>query len=1034
MTKTNLTPSLSVVLRDMKLDGVVIFTTSSSSDLVAPHRSGFCLTCQKTMGSSAEIFAHQMQFPDHFKNFFSCASCKRKMIGRQEYESHMKLHRSSQHFCKICSKVFAGATALQLHEEMHDRDKHRCSKCTMTFQSEECLQKHLVEHNREEEQQHPVQNLLGIRAENFLQQQKTGNTRGKSFRVSGSTFKVRKALKQHRMMRQDVKKRHCHRCGVTFHRVSDLRSHQQKKHRSNSGFRCRYCSALFRSESGLKSHVRVKHAVNLTCELCGTHFDTEASLEQHLQKDRCGVVKVVKCDLCNEDVPDLEFTKRQHLVKVHGAILKCRVCSGVFESAHSISRHFKLKHQNRTTFTCKRCGDVFLNGTDRENHSKWCFLSNLTAPVPRSSDHTSQGTTDPSVSALTGLDVVTSNSATVEPTTRDLTESDVAGSAPSGLTAANATTAHPGPTPDTKRQPQECRVCHKKFANLKLLQSHLFSMECADLSFKASVNGEVAPNTQKDNTQKDKSDKKEKTVSRQQKKLLQIVKCCYCRMSFCNKLKLAKHIWRAHSHRQGQQEQRPAVRRKSEGPGGMETRPTVPRNGKDSCDASSVSHPVEPNDGDSSVTSKVSDKRDKTYSCLQCGKKYWKSRALEAHIQRRHSTSSNAAQEPKGANRQTGENKQERRPIVLRLNIQAAQNRQQNVLRDTERVQQWEPNSSSSQLPGGSLLSESSPSVAVPNQKPDVASNAQRTTNVRVSPNVSLQGSPVVYTFPAGPFSERSASGPKTPDTFRRLLPKPTNSVPRESTHAENTVSLQGTSIRAGPAPRFVLVPVDSVGRQGASQVFGTPTNWTAPRINLTNANFTTTSSSRVCSSGPGDLTSSTARSFERLSASNATAFAGVVHNGPVGTLVAPAANAIGPLSLSCLASETRRPNSSGQLARTMYTDVMPSPEPNRQSATENQTWTDLDSILEFSELSNHDFSMAESCKGSCPVPESQLQNAPVGPESLASNEGKSAQMCLNAMTSQPAKEDHRTVSCFICDREFNCVDKLLHHLRNNHN
>ena len=607
--------AFSITLHDITQDGLVLYD-SECRKTGRVVKVGYCLTCRKTLNSYAEIYSHHRQFPDHMRTVFKCSLCKKRIIGRDAYRFHLEHHDQAEPECNVCHKKFNHRETLRKHYELHSGSRHRCPICRKLFTQKRKVREHLLSHNK---------------------------TRSYKCRACSATFRTRRALrnhepihngrwkcrcaicgygtnstynfKKHELIHGDsFRSRRCHKCGITFSNKWHLKLHL-KHHKTDGGKSCSYCSATFSTSAYLESHIKAKHCVNLICEICDKACINKSHLVDHFKVHD---IATVPCDLCNEPIFDLEFSRKQHLIDAHGGFLKCRICSKIFYTAHLIRRHYKCLHPQIDIFKCENCGDIFLSEEAHSKHYKWC------TKTPK----------------------------------------------------AESVLPPPSSPSSTKSSGVQCRNCFQNFSSLRELQDHLLSLQCQSLETETKFI-DIKPQREI---------KIEKTVRKKEKKDAQQLYCNSCKIPFKNKLKLAKHVWHTHTDEflseETKEKRKRAELRK------MQRRYSFEKRGRSSSDNKEEEIAAIDKNEDYSLrddksqdeeraedlSTKVSTEsafsmtngneenpetpeerpigkanRVKTFSCLECGKKYWKGSVLEAHIARRHAQEDETKKEEMGS-------------------------------------------------------------------------------------------------------------------------------------------------------------------------------------------------------------------------------------------------------------------------------------------------------------------------------------------------------------------------------------------------
>jgi len=191
--------------------------------------------------------------------------------------------------CMHCDKSYTKPHALKIHMRNHTGVKpYKCTKCPMAFTVNDILQRHMLTHYK------PF--VCNICNKNYAQAQ---------------------SLKFHMMTHTGERPFTCQDCGKGFIQKGALDDHAMRKHKRGAGvlkqkkrlkkWQCEMCPKAFESNYSLQKHVQTHLGDKLkphNCIVCGKAFRTTEQVFKHL-KTHTGVAPF-KCFFCGTEFPTMD--------------------------------------------------------------------------------------------------------------------------------------------------------------------------------------------------------------------------------------------------------------------------------------------------------------------------------------------------------------------------------------------------------------------------------------------------------------------------------------------------------------------------------------------------------------------------------------------------------------------------------------------------------------------------------------------------------------------------------------------------------
>ncbi len=523
-----------------------------------------------------------------------CMTCH-KSFSNGKINEHKRLFRS--HFknvfdCEICGGSIVGHDEYKAHRQSHTGDsKVRCTICGESFSQLSVLKGHYETHRGITYR--CVRCTKAFLSQNNLRKHlRTHYDDMKcSCKICGLRFGQKNTLLGHMACHSGKWKYRCTVCGYVCNAKMTLQIHKSTHGESSAGRHCYKCGITFLRPSGLRVHLKQHETGRRKCQYCSASFKSTASLNMHVQ------------------------------VK-HSINLQCEVCDRAYEDEEKLSEHLKDAHWNDTeAITCDLCEEKILNlEFSKKLHLIKAHGGFLKCRVCWKVCYAAE-------TLSRHFKCLHPNHDTVKCETCGDIFLDTAEHAKHYQWCLRVTRKT---TTDSKvdchktktkllviEQSPECKSCRKKFPSLQELQNHLFSMECGpSLPPPPPPVPIVIQPTKEQGSSGNNSGESGERKTRAEREAAFAVSCTNCNLSFKNKLKLSRHIWHVHT---------PSIEKPAE----ANQKQSTPRRGSSDAERKSGAEKAQ----DKSVK-----KKQKRFSCLQCGKRYWKASVLEAHIGRRHSS------------------------------------------------------------------------------------------------------------------------------------------------------------------------------------------------------------------------------------------------------------------------------------------------------------------------------------------------------------------------------------------------------------
>ncbi|XP_031842528.2 uncharacterized protein LOC116431363 isoform X1 [Nomia melanderi] len=238
-----------------------------------------CTICNKT-------FLSLQSLNNHTKTHFICDMCQTECSSQVIYDTHMKLHVSSDpvnpYKCHQCTEIFELEDDVRQHclivhptiklqntilqvtasplTQLPQQQDHRCVSCNITFRNEQAYRNHISSHKKKE----------GIRCSIT----DTNNVFPVPNPLTGSQIGILRAVKFS-----------CRVCSMEFDNVGEVdrhtRTHLEEDNEEER--KCNTCKKQFKTNAQLNEHLKTHESRTHPCPVCSKTFINRTTLKIHLK-------------------------------------------------------------------------------------------------------------------------------------------------------------------------------------------------------------------------------------------------------------------------------------------------------------------------------------------------------------------------------------------------------------------------------------------------------------------------------------------------------------------------------------------------------------------------------------------------------------------------------------------------------------------------------------------------------------------------------------------------------------------------------
>ncbi|CAN7998151.1 unnamed protein product [Ixodes pacificus] len=372
------------------------FSTSEANEMCQHiqdvHAEKVIYTCEPCGNLSLDYSLHQEHLKSHKpgapqavpagrlpKAPVQCPLCKKEFKNNRTLKEHIKRHPNTvRHVCERCGEGITTNVGLIKHMNQHNRQaarKYKCLFCSKCFQTSFSVSRHmrnihLFDHEHGCDLCPHKFATVKEKTEHVAKMHASAVRKGRTLHTcpdcSFQTMSMGR-FERHRASHTGVYPHECPDCPRRFAAREELNRHQHIIHPKDQ-VACPHCPRLFqvgRQTCEFEAHVELhQNGTSHGCIECGHHFDTEAALNEHVEKRHSKELQF-ECRLCHQRFRTIgqrvNHVRRYHprvLVKSH----VCEVCGSAFRYQSGLAVHKLEKHTGRTQgklFECDYCGKVF---------------------------------------------------------------------------------------------------------------------------------------------------------------------------------------------------------------------------------------------------------------------------------------------------------------------------------------------------------------------------------------------------------------------------------------------------------------------------------------------------------------------------------------------------------------------------------------------------------------------------------------------------------------------------------------------------
>ncbi|XP_049883774.1 zinc finger protein ZFP2-like isoform X1 [Pectinophora gossypiella] len=308
-----------------------------------------CNYCDMRFTSKPSLSCHE-NTQHTKKERFICDLCKKDFYNKSSLRRHLRWHSgtSKAFVCDICGLQVGDSANLRIHVmTVHEKIRRfRCNVCEKAYSTNKSLKVHVASHTGE----YPL--VCDKCPKKFLYE---------------NTLRRHKMMHENNASHKRIYK--CMVCPATFHIRGRFKAHVMK-HSGFLPYKCHLCPKDFSCKYSLNRHI-IQHSgiKRFHCEVCQAGFVQKAALGRHVKRvhdPTKGLRVKVKCDLCKQNVHDLEKHKQRHFERPH----MCQQCKRSYPSTSSLNRHIRNEHLGHRAHPCDQCTKAYTRPDALRRHKE----------------------------------------------------------------------------------------------------------------------------------------------------------------------------------------------------------------------------------------------------------------------------------------------------------------------------------------------------------------------------------------------------------------------------------------------------------------------------------------------------------------------------------------------------------------------------------------------------------------------------------------------------------------------------------------